>query len=251
MNIIDSNSAFGFWPIQRFSHPTLESLDRSYEAQGIGEVWLSAVESILYPEPDTFDQLLFEKLRHFPRFRAVKTVNPLLHGWQGRLTMHREKAAIRAIKVYPNYHGYALHAPSADALCRYAQEHRLPLLLQIRVNDERNQPVAMQVPAVSVTEIADLSLRFPHTRLIALCAYRNELPKLAQGSPNLCVDLSFLDGAGMVKAAVEVMGAPRVVFGTHEAFLHANSARQKLQFCDLPEPVAAAIASENLRQAIP
>lgn len=230
MKMLDVNAAWGFWPIQHFSQQSLKELDQVYAEHEVEEVWLSAVESILYPEPDTFDLRLFEKLKEFPRFQPVKTVNPLLGNWKKSLEQARSQYAIKAIKLFPNYQAYSLEHEAVAEVCQYAVEQGLPVLVQIRVNDERNQPQCMQVNGVSIDSIVELSQRFPECRIIALNAYRGELKALAKGSTNLAIDISFLDGVGTMDDAENTMGKDRVEWGTGAPFLHVEAAVLKLRW---------------------
>lgn len=230
MKKIDVNAGWGFWPIQHFSTNTLDELNQAYEEAGVGEVWLSAIESILYPEPDTFDFKLFDQIRDSARFRPVKTVNPLLANWRQSTEQALAAHPLAALKLFPNYHGYALNSEAVTEVCRFAAERNLPLLIQMRVNDERNQPICLQVDGVPAEEIVDLSLRVPNCRIIALNAYRGELAILAQGSPNLAADPSFLDGIGVMDYGVETLGTDRFVWGTGAPFLHIQAAVLKLQY---------------------
>ncbi|MBE2204963.1 MAG: hypothetical protein IAE94_11565 [Chthoniobacterales bacterium] len=245
MKIIDANAAFGFWPIQRFSTRTLEALDAVFARTDIAEVWLSAVESILYPEPDEWDLRLFRQLPAFPRFRPVKTVNPLLANWEK--SWDAAKAfPLAAVKLFPNYHGYSPADRCVDAVCEKAVRENLPVLIQMRVNDERNQPSFLQVVGVSAADIAALSRRHPAARIVALCPYNSELSALAEGSNHLLADISFLDGAAILEGAVQLLSPARLVFGSHEPFLHADSSRLKLDHSKLPAEVLQKLASENL-----
>lgn len=253
MKIIDVNAAFGFWPIQRLSTDSLAKLDAKYASVGVDEVWLSAVESILYPEPDTWDDRLFEQLSAYPRFRAVKTVNPILANW--RKSWRDARAPLAAIKLFPNYHGYALTDENVDEVCAEAARENLPVLIQMRVNDERNQPHFLQVQGVSAGEVAALSRRHPDTRMIALCAYTSEIPALAAGNDLLMADLSFLDSIvtlddeprtqSVLERHTALLPAHRIVFGSGEAFVHVHSALLKLRHANLPAKATQAIASEN------
>lgn len=230
MKKIDVNAAWGFWPIQHFSIKTLTELDEAYKDAGVEEVWLSAVESILYPEPDTYDDALFEQIRSLRRFRPVKTVNPLLANWKKSLEAFRARHPVVAIKLFPNYHGYSLDLPQVTEVAQYAAQHNLPLLIQVRVNDERNQPICMQVDGVSVQAIVELSLRVSDCRIIALNTYRGELPTLAAGSSNLTAEPGFWDGIGVMDFAVQTLGSERLMWGTGAPFLHIQAAVLKLEY---------------------
>lgn len=250
MKIIDVNAAFGFWPIQRIPFTDLAALDAVYERLGIGEVWLSAVESILYPEPATFDQALFARMEAFPRFRPVLTVNPLMANWEAELRDAQREHPLAAIRLFPSYHGCAPDHPEAVRLAAVAGELGLPMLVQMRVNDERNQPVCMQVAGAKATAIAALSLAVPETTIIALSSYYGELADLAKGSHRLLAELSFLDGASPILWAQEAFPAERLVFGSLAPWLYPDAALMKLRHHDNPPSLQEGVASGHLLCAL-
>lgn len=247
MKIIDVNVAAGFWPIQRFTDRSLPELDRTLEHLGISQAWTSAIESILFPEPDSHDAAMCERIREFPRFRPVKTINPLLANWHKSLSAALSRCPIAAAKVFPNYHGYPLASDAMRQLCEVLRQHDLPLLIQMRVNDERNQPPFLQVKGVSATDIAQLAADNPDNLIIALCAYNIEVADLCKGGDNLLVDLSFLDESESLDRRFDgIMPMDRFVFGSHAPFLHARAAHMKLTHFQLPENLRTKVASENL-----
>ncbi len=247
MKLLDVNAAAGFWPIQRFSYQHLQELDLVFEAERIETAWVSAVESILYPEPETHDRRLFHDIGAFPRLQAVKTVNPLLANWERSCREDLASYPIAALKLFPNYHGYSLVHPQVAELCRFATARRLPIVIALRVNDERNQPVSMQVAGVPAAQMVELSLKFPEAVLIAASAYKGELKTLATGSRHLLCDISFLDGDDTLAGASCLMPTDRLVFGSHAPFLHARSAVFKVGgYSTLPLSDREKIASTNI-----
>lgn len=246
MKIIDVNASWGFWPAQRFTARRLQDLDAMYQEAGIDEVWLSAVESILFPEPDTFDTGLLTQLSGYSRFRPVKVVNPVLANWRSSCLEFSAHHPVAALKLYPNYHGYTLQTPEVAEVCTFAMEQALPILIAMRVNDERNQPGYMEVRGVPAADIADLSLRHPDTRICCLCAYMHELATLAKGNGNLLVELSFLDDADTLGTASRRIPIDRIVFGSHAPFLNVLPAALKMAHAALSGPDRAAIAAGNL-----
>ncbi|MCC6424567.1 MAG: hypothetical protein IT447_13920 [Phycisphaerales bacterium] len=246
MRTIDVNAGAGFWPIQAFTDRNLAEQEKTFSSLAIDEVWLSAIESILFPEPDTHDLALFERLTDFPRFRPVKTVNPLLANWRRALVDAKRRFPLSAIKLFPNYHGYSLQSPLMMEVCAAASELSLPILIQMRVNDERNQPIFMQVRGVDAAEVAQFSRQFSALPTIALCPYGGEIARLAEGSTNLLVDFSFLDGCDTFASFDGDLPMDRIVFGSHSPFLHAKAARMKLDHFELSDPTRRAIAGDNL-----
>lgn len=247
MNIIDVNAAWGDWPIQYLGAASLEALDSDYASLAISEVWLSASGAILAPEPDRADHALFSKVSAFSRFRPVKTVNPLLGNWRASLHSFCAEYAVAAVKLVPNYHAYPLLSPEVHALCEVLERLGLPLLIQMRVNDERNQPICLEVNGVDPQEIAALSREHPALTLIALSAYSSELAALSKGSANLLADLSFLDGIRTLERAASILPASRIVFGSAAPWMIIHPAILKLEHAlTLSPEESAAIASGNI-----
>lgn len=245
MKTIDVNAAVGFWPLQPFPYQSLEELDDVFERNGVDEVWISAVESILFPEPDTHDFALFERTASFSRFRNVKTVNPLLANWRQSCEVAMEQHSIKALKIFPNYHDYPLNHAEVIRLCNFASAHDLPVLVALRVNDERNQPACLQMAPVSTSALVELANTTPATTFIALCAYSGELAALSPAD-NIMVDLSFIDGEDPALAASEVIPPARLVYGSHAPFLYVESAAYKIDYSDLPPGELLSIASGNI-----
>ncbi len=239
--IIDVNASFGFWPTQKFPYRNLEDLNAAYERNQIDEVWLSAVESILFPDPDEFDLPLFEEMQNFPRFKPVKTVNPLLANWKASLEESIRDFPLAAIKIYPNYHDYPINLGELKKLAQVAGDNNLPLLVSMRVNDERNQPTALQVRGVTPGNICSLANSCPQTSIIALCAYISEIAAL-HTAPNIKTDISFLDYEDTLVYAANVGDVSKLVFGTHSAFLYPEAAAYKLRYSLISDEAKAVIA---------
>jgi len=237
MKSIDVNTGWGFWPLQKFAYQKIEEMAGALSAVGVEESWVSAIESIAYPETECFDRKLAEAIRGHSLFRFVKTVNPLFPNWKGEVALMTEAfGSPIALKVYPNYHDYNIG--DLGVVAEFALENNLPLLIQVRVNDERNQPTFMQVKATPSAEIAALSRAFPELRIIALCAYTNELSTLASGSDNLFVEPSFFDSYDPLMFAAEKIEPSRLVFGSHAPFLYPMASALKLRMTELKSAAA-------------
>lgn len=251
-DIIDVNASFGFWPFQKFSLRTLDEMDEAYARERIETVWISANEAILLPENEEPELSLFSEINRFSRFKAVKTIDPSLRNWRVKSIQTIKEYDIKAIKIFPNYHHYDLDSAPAVDLYRFAADCGLPVLVQMRVNDERNQPFCCKVPGVSVSKLAEVSKKHPDVTFIALSAYFYfaDIAKLVQGGSNLLFDIAYMDFDNTLDRLVECAPLERIVFGSASPFLHLKSASLKLEHCNLNPLSRQAIASENLKQAL-
>lgn len=246
--MIDLNAIWGEWPIQRIPRTSLAQLDAVYELLGVTSVWLSAMESILAPEPDRADEALFQQLADHSRFQPVKTINPLLANWQLSLARTLACHPLAAVKLFPSYHGYTLDHPEVRELCQLCAERKLPMLVQTRVNDERTQPIALEIPPVPVAGIAALSQQHPHTIMVALSTTLHELEPLSKGGEKLLVDISFLDAIAVLERALAYLPLQRIVFGTASTWLVPHASALKMTFSKLPQDAIEAIGSHNIQR---
>ena len=136
---------------------------------------------------------------------------------------------MRAVKVHPNYHLYDLAGECGQALAASLSERDLPLLVQMRVEDERNQYPPLQISGVPVEQVQELATAHPELPIICLCAYLPEAVQLAQSAGRVLVDVAFVETLDTIAGFLE-RGVPaeRVVFGSHTPFLYTRAARMKL-----------------------
>lgn len=240
-DLIDVNVSLGHWPFQRFAQRNVAELDAHFAQEGITEAWVSSLDAVLYPDADQCDEELFARLELFPRLRPVKTINPALGNFRQSFAAF---PAVHAIKLLPNYHQYNLADERVAELMSLAARRHTLILVQMRLDDVRNQYPLMKVPAVPAEQIVQLALAFPHVHFIALGAYHDELSTLV-AADNVMADLSFLELLRTVESALARFPASRLLFGSHTPMLYTRAAVLKWQLADVPEPVRHQIARGN------
>lgn len=250
MKLIDVNVTLGAWPFQKFFEDTPARLEATLRREGIGGAWVSAAESILFPDPEVHDELLFRRLRGQPFFRPVKVVNPVLGNWRERLCAAVKQWRVRAIKLFPNYHRYSLLSDDARALVREAQRLDLAVLVQMRVEDERAQYPLMEVPGVAWTDVVKLAGRFPRARFVVLCAYYGEAKEMTRRRRNLWVDTAFLETGQVMEQVAREFPVRQVLFGSHAPFLYAGAGARKLMLARLSRRVLRQVAHANAIEAL-
>lgn len=248
-DLVDINVSLGHWPFQRLAATTARELADHLRREGIVEAWVVSNESILYPDPDGPDRDLFEALGGFDALHPVKTLNLAHPTWRDSLRTGVEAWGARAIRLMPNYHGYELNDYMAAELMREVVRYDVPVLVPLRIEDERNHYPRMQVPAVPAAMLAQLANLHPQVRVVALGAYASELAALA-AADNVLVDLAFVEAWDVGTALTGSLPVHRVVFGSHTPFFYTRAARMKLEHCGLPAEQRDAIARANVRHAL-
>lgn len=246
LSIIDTNVSFGHWPWMDFSDITAQGLQAQFERQGIQEAWISHTESILYPDPDIPDDRLIAAFRSCPNFVPVKTINLLMGNW--RESLSRALAlGMRLVKIYPNYHQYSLLSSAAMEMAAALTEKAIPLLIPLRVEDERNQYPLMKVESVRVDQIISLAAAHPNLRILVLGAQVGEIAQLTLGAANIFCDLSFAETADVMERLLSSAPSQRILFGSHTPFFYTQATVRKLQKSSISEEIKHAIAYGNAR----
>ncbi len=245
--LIDTHAALGHWPWADFSALDADSLEQRLEAEGIEQAWVCATESILYPEPDRFDERLFATCQGRSRLLPVKTINPVLGNWRESLAHAVGPLGARLIKLYPNYHRYPLLDEPAMELARTVAALGLPLLISLRVEDERNQSPLLQLAAVPVAEVATFAVSNPRLRILVLGAQYGEVATLLNLTPNLYCDIAFAETGDGLEPLLPRIPEGRLLFGTHTPFFYPRAAVRKLAGAQISAAARRQIAHTNAR----
>jgi hypothetical protein len=216
----DASAFLGAWPFAGGSPISLAELTAEYQACGIDAAALSPLEAVLQPEPMAANRRLFTAIQAVAdgafRAWAAPILNPSLPGWEEHLAVCRQLAgaSMRAVKLVPGYHDYALDHPAVTQLADACLEHGLGLCLQVRMEDERMQHARMRVPRVEPAAVAALAERCPTVPILVCGSYMAELA--AYGAlPTVCAELSFVESGMLLTDALGRLGAERLLVGTH------------------------------------
>lgn len=245
--MIDTNVSFGPWPWMDFSSLTAQSLDAHLENEGIQEAWVSAAEAVLYPDPDGPDDRLMAAFRSFRRIVPVKTINLGMANWRRSLDRALGPLGMRLVKIYPNYHRYSLIGSGPLELAALLAERGIPLIIAMRIEDERNQYPLMKVASVPVPEIVSLASIHPRLRVLVLGAQVSEIAELVRGATNVFCDISFAETGNVMDRLLAAAPSGRIVFGSHTPFFYTRAAVRKLLGAGLDDEIRQAISVGNAR----
>lgn len=244
----DVNAALGYWPFQDFSGWTARRLARQLRTEGIGGALVSPAEAILAPDPDIWNRRLIAALRRTPGLAAVPVINPMLANWRETLGHHLASPAVPAVKVIPNYHLYAADDPALDALADVLEVEGRPLLLQARIDDERNQYPLMRVAGVDLEATVRLARRHPRLPLVCLGFYFRQVCRLLEQTRNAFADLAFAETLETVRVLLATVSADRLLFGSHTPFCETRAAVLKLALADIDAADRERIAKINAQR---
>ena len=249
-DLFDASAWVGVWPFGAGRHETLSALIDALLAQGIDGAAVSPVRAVLAPEPMSWNLALLDDVRREARtgftLAWVPVINPALPGWERDLDacLGAGGDLPGAVRLIPNYHGYAANdAVAVDCARRIAAAGR-PVIVQMRMQDERAHHPLMLVPGVDPGAVARLAHAVPGARFIAGSPYMAELATLAP-APNVAAELSMVENGDTLPSALAVLGPHRLLFGTHAPLHYPAPSVAKLR--DADDATLAAIAGSAAR----
>ncbi len=245
MKAFDCNVSFGHWPFARPAEDTPGKLDAVLADEGISRAFVSSADAVLYEEPEECNQWLAARLQKLPRLVPVPVANPRVKSSRA-IANQRD---LPAVKLIPNYHACPLGDPRTLALCGTLARRRVPVLIQMRMEDERSAYELLRVPGVEVDEIAGLAAALPDLTIVALCCYFEEAVRLA-AVPNVSVDIAFVENLDTLGQLCARVPASKVLFGSHAPWLYPKAAMAKLRLSRISSEQRTAIAHGNAARVL-
>lgn len=230
---VDVNAWTGTWPFGSGESFALIDAIADLQRVGVREAWISPLGAVLAAHPGLANAGLIAEANAVPlgafTLGIAPIIDPSLADWTDQLAVVEHGAGdyLRAVRIVPNYHAYALDHPAVDALAVALVGRKLPLIVQVRMLDERAHHPRMVVPPVPVQEIAALGRRNPDLCIIASGIFFGELAVIAD-VPNVWVELSSIETGETLPDLLAVLPPERIVLGTHVPLYVPDAAIAKL-----------------------
>ena len=246
--LIDTNVNLGPWPFTPVPDRTGPALAAHLAAAGIRRALVSHLGAVFLPEPMPANRQLFAAVRRTPALVPVPVINPALPNWREQLAECRAAAPLRAVKIFPNYHGYSLKAPGLNAFMAALDEAGLRLVLNVRLEDERHKYFALRIKGVPVPQLAHFLERFPAHHVLCTGIYKPEVEKLAPKHANFSADIAFCECTNTLEKMLPAFPARRLMLGTCTPLLATRPEAAKLTQAHIPAAAKNQIGSENARR---
>lgn len=249
---IDTNAHLGHWPFRRHGYEeTAKFLDK-LRAVKVTEAWVASFEGVLHKDIAGVNARLTAECKEHGAGMLIPfgTVNPRQADWPEDVRRCREVHKMPGVRIYPNYHGYALDDPDFAKLLSLAAEAKLLVQLVVKMEDERTQHPLMKVKDVDLSPLPKVVARVRGLKLHILNypipATGEAIVPLAR-TGQVYFDFAMQEGVGAVAKLVDRVGADRVLYGSHFPLFHAESAALKVKEADLKGEVEAVIRSGNAK----
>lgn len=249
--LIDTNAYLGCWPFRRTTLDSGAALRDKLRQHQVGEAWVGHLDALLHKNLSAVNARLFEECQALDPtlFRPVGSVHPGLPGWREDLRRCVEEFGMRAIRLHPNYHGYAVDDPAAVELLRMAAEQGLLVQIPVILEEERTLHPLVTVPPVDTAPLGGLVADIPGLRVQLLNAFRT-LRGLALASlagRGIHFDIAMLEGMEGVANLIRQIPAEQVCFGSYAPVFYYESNLLKLRESVLSDEHALAVRSGNAR----
>ena len=253
--IIDVNASLGPFAFRRLRHNTSEGLLRLMDSRKIDKAMVASASAITYRNPQAGNEEVHDQVKgHRDRLIPFGVINPTYAGWQDDLRICRDDFGMPGVRLYPNWHNFALSDARCLDLVHTASERGMIVSIPIRVEDPRQRSWLVDIPDLALDAVAGLVKSCPAARFLILngSGFPNSpLGKKTGGLPaNYFLEISRLtamldDELGHL---VRDLGAERIVFGTGIPFTYPDPALLKLRVVSAGEEARQRIAWKNVAQ---
>ena len=248
MSIIDTNVFLGRWPFRNGGYEDIEPIRRGCGKNGVDTMLMSSVHSIFYEDPFEAEEELHQRLQGVDGAYQVFTVNPLASGWQDDVRTAKEEFGVKALKIFPGYHGYSLQSREAGMVCEAAGKYGLPVILAMRLEDERVAYMLYQKP-VPIDQLGVFLGTYRDNTIVISNISFGETMRLR---PNiLSRDRLYVDTAGFkfisfpIEKLLEAYPKELFIFGSQCPLYIQRSILNEIIRERLPEDVKEALLHKN------
>lgn len=248
--ILDVNCFVGHWPFRRIPYRTIADLRQLMARTHTQGALVTPLAGLFYKDCLSAVREMLDELEadFHPTMWPVAVLNPAFPGWQDDLAIAVDEWRCVALRLFPNYHGYRLTDPQATDLLEAVQDRGLPLMISVRVEDERLHHQLMKVEPVPCLDIAWVLRAFPDLKLVLCEAKPDEVDQLRSdilSHPHASVDTSTRTPQFYLEEMVAQLGDERVMYGTGMPLKYPECALYQVRDAHLPETVKNRVFSGN------
>jgi predicted TIM-barrel fold metal-dependent hydrolase len=256
--IIDVNAYLGPFAFRRLRHNTADALLKLMDARKIDRAVVSSAAAITYRNTQSGNEEVDAEVKaHRDRLIPFAVINPTYAGWEDDLKACHERSGMRGLRLYPGWHDYRLSDPRCLDLVRAAAARGLIVSIPFRVEDHRERSWLVDVPDLSLDDVAALIRACPEARFLLLNGIgytRSSLGRVDGSLPaNYRIEISrltaFLDNE--IGALIQSLGPGRIVFGTGMPFNYPDPAVLKLEMLEVSPEHKERIAWRNAAEWLP
>ncbi|MCC7355856.1 MAG: amidohydrolase family protein [Anaerolineae bacterium] len=252
----DAHVWLGRWPYGPLPIYTAPGIVAKLDELHIERAVVHAPQAILYKDVHRANaELMDAAAPERKRLIVAATLNPGEVGWEQDLQQAHDWG-MQALNLHPNYHQYDVVSRPAQEIVAAATSLGWPVLLTVRMQDERQQHPLGRVPNVPMSAIANAVRLSPQARFLIRGATYFELQDLQRAIGYLPNWWASIERAhvphGVVPLMIETAGVGRLLYGSMFPFQYAESTWLTVyKASDLTETQQHALLAANAAQLFP
>lgn len=216
----DAAAFCGHWPFYQLRGGELPQVLETLKKAGIEGGFLSSLDACFYNDPWEADAPLLESLKG-TAWRVAVCVNPELP-WAEQLVRQGFEAGAGAIRLYPCVHDYEEDGEKVISVCRFAGRLGLPVILTMRMEDERMAYLLRQRDP-DTARIRALAAQCGDTKFILSNCLTHQVDTLLPLPENVWFDTAGFKGEFYLQAQ-ESIPRERILFGSFAPLQAVSSA---------------------------
>jgi len=251
-SLIDTNVSLSHWPIRHSWAPTPSALVQRLNRHGVTSAWTGSFDGVLHTDMSGANARLAESCRKDGDGILVPmgSVNPTFPDWEDDVRRCHEVHGMPGLRLYPNYHGYALDDPRFAQLLAVATQRRLLVQIMLSIEDDRSQNPMLTALPVQAGPLVELMPKISGARVMLLNGGSRVLGgnvSLLQGlvAAGVTFEIATLEGVAGIENLLRRAPGVRTTFGSHSPYFYFESALLKLQESDLSPTDLEAVRFRN------
>ena len=229
---IDYVASIGNFAFRYVTHSDPVSIIQLMDEEEIDFALVSSLESIMYRNVQKGNELLAERIsKHRDRLIPAAVTNPIYPEAIEDTLYCLEDLGMKAIRLYPNYHGYDLTDSRVASVVSVAQEKAVPVSIAFRAEDERQRHWLVNPPPVSADTVLSIIKAFPEVHFVMERASHGELNRLIRSAPEIENWSAETSGRFLsdLRQILDAIGSDRVILGTDMPLQYSKVAILKLE----------------------
>jgi uncharacterized protein len=255
--LVDTNVFLSPWAVRHSQPDTPARVVEKLRRHGVTAAWAGSFEGALHTDIAGVNARLAAVCAREGAgvLRAFGTVNPAFPDWEEDLRRCHEIHRMPGVRLFPNYHGYALDDARFIQLLDLATRRALLVQIVLSVEDERSQNPVLSAAPVPVAPLVDVLQRVRGARVMLLNAGARVLgannPLLGRlVAAGVGFEIATLEGVAGIGAVVQRTPGIKLSFGSHVPYFYFEAALLKLQESELSNEQLVSLMHGNAQAAL-
>ena len=256
--LIDTNVTLGHWLTRRSWAETPARLVEKLRRHGVVAAWTGSFDGVLHTDIAGVNVRLTEACARDGAgvLLPFGTINPTLPDWEDDLRRCQEVHRMRGVRLFPNYHGYALDDPRFARLLDLAAQRGLLVQIALMLEDDRSQNPALPAAPVQAAPLVEVMQKIPAARVMLLNSASRVLasshtPLLRRLTDSgVLFEIATLESLAGIESLLRNTPGARLAFGSHTPYFYFEAALLKLQESALTPEQLAAVRFGHARAAL-